>query len=376
MGLDFYYDVIIDEEDYCNRKEEIEKITKMVNLGKKIVLYAPRRYGKSSLLKSIIGKNFQKHKKQISVYVNLMEVQSIEHISERILQSLRDVLSSKYPVKAAFSNIVESFRGLTVSMNIDPSTQLPSFDIKPIIEGDKKNLSQIFSVIKNISKKNKIFLILDEFQDISSVPEAAGLLRAELQLLKNMPIAILGSKKQMLNEMFSNNGSPFFNFGDELSLSTIAPEEWLIYFNKRLTHCKLTLEAMQYLCENLNHVPNAICEVGSALNDSKHIGEWKKALGIKEVSQVILKILSSKESSYRFQESLFTGNEQNLLRVMAKRNYLLKPTEHSVLNEAKVSSSAAIKIISRLTKKGWIEFEESMGYRISDPLFSCFLKSR
>ncbi len=65
---------------------------------------------------------------------------------------------------------------------------------------------------------------------------------------------------------------------------------------------------------------------------------------------------------------------QAFMRVLAKRSYILKPTEGSVVYETKTSSGSLAKIVVRLTNKGWIEFKDLKGYRISDPLFSYFLK--
>jgi AAA+ ATPase superfamily predicted ATPase len=374
MKQEFYYDVLIDEEDYCNRIEDIKKIDKLVQSGRKIVLYAPRRYGKSSLVKNIVGRHFQNKKNHMTLYVNLMEVQSLYHISERILQSLKEVLKFKYPLKSSFNSIVESFKGLTISLSTDPSTQLPSFELKPLFENDKKNISQIFSVIQNLSKQYKIFIIFDEFQDISNVEQAAGILRNEIQTLKALPIAMLGSKKELLNKIFSSNKSPFFGFGDEISLSFISHLDWQFYFNERLFPYSISMEAMEYICTTLQNVPNAICEIGASLRESKRILNKKKLFEITDVAEIMQSLILAKESTYRFQEGLFSTKEQLLMRAIAKRGYLLKPTEQSVVHETKTSSGSLIKIIQRLTQKGWIEYEETKGYRISDPLFSLFFK--
>lgn len=371
----FYYDVMIDKADYCNRSAEIERLKKMIETGRKVIIYAPRRYGKSSLMKNIIGEHFHKKKNQLTIYVNLMEVQTLEHISERILEALREVLRAKYPFKSGFSSILDSFKGITFSFNIDPSTQLPSVELKPIFENDKKNIAQIFSVIKSLSLKYKLFLIFDEFQDISIIPQAAGILRSELQTLKNIPMAILGSKKQLLNKMFASSNSPFFNFGDEITLSLIEPKMWVAYFNERLSPNTISIEAMTFLCEVSNNVPNAISELGAHLRETvKNDSKKGIEIQIKDVASSLENLLLSKESTYRFQEGMLGPKEQELLRVIAKRGFLLRPTEQSVVLQAKISSGSIIKILTRLTNKGWVEFEENKGYRISDPLFSNFLK--
>lgn len=365
---------MIDKDDYCNRKDDIIKLNQMVNTGKKVVIYAPRRYGKTSLVKNIVGKDFQAKKNHLTVYINLMEVMSLENISERILQALKEVLRSKFPYKSSFNNLVDAFKGMSMTLNVDPLTQIPSVELKPYFDNDKKNLNQIFSVIKNISEQYKLFLIFDEFQDISLIPQAAGILRSEMQDFKTVPMVLLGSKKNLFNNMFASNKSPFFNFGTEINLTLISSEEWLKYFQKRLSPLKINLESMDYLCSSLNNVPNAICEVGSFLRDLQISGKLKSNLEIRNIALSLEELVNSKESTYRYQESLLSIKEQAFMRVLAKRSYILKPTEGSVVYETKTSSGSLAKIVVRLTNKGWIEFEDLKGYRISDPLFSYFLK--
>lgn len=374
--LEFYYDVMVNKEDYCNRIADINRLNKMVGAGRKVVIYAPRRYGKSSLVKNIIGNDFQSKKNHITIYINFMEVQTLEHISERILQSLREVLKNKFPFKSGFTSIVEAFKGVALSFSVDPTTQIPSIELKPLFENDKKNIAQIFSIIKTLATRYKLFLIFDEFQDISLIPQASGILRGELQELKNTPVVLLGSKKQLLNKMFASNKSPFFNFGDDFSLSPIDSKEWVSYFNARLAPHKIAPEAMTYLCETLNQVPNAICEVGAHIKEqTESLSKKSVTLTIREIAPLIEKILLLKESTYRFQEGQLSPKEQSFLRTIAKRGFLVRPTEQSVVMETKTSSGALAKMLVRLTNKGWIEYEENKGYRVSDPLFSLFLKA-
>lgn len=373
---DFYFDVLIEDVDYCNRKKDFHEILKLAQAGRKFVIYAPRRYGKSSLVKNLVGKEFQKKKNCLTIYVNLMEVDSLESIGDRFLQAIKDVLKEKFPYKSFFSQLIESMRGITISISVDPLTQLPSIDLRPTFESDKKNLGQILGALRDLARKYQVFLILDEFQDIADLPQAQGLLRAELQEFKTTAVAMLGSKKEMLNQMFSNNGSPFFNFGSEMTLSEITVADWVEYFNARLKRNKLRLDetSMQYLCSEMNQVPNSICEVGAHIKD--HIILSKLTVMERgDIARAIGDLISRKESVYRMQEGFFTESEKSFMKAIAKNNYILKPTEKRVLQQSKLSSSAVVKIVKRLTDKGWIEFEDSKGYRISDPLFSYFLKN-
>ena len=52
MANPFRFGQIVDGELFCNRKAEIKQITTDLESGQSIVLYSPRRYGKTSLIKA------------------------------------------------------------------------------------------------------------------------------------------------------------------------------------------------------------------------------------------------------------------------------------------------------------------------------------
>ena len=96
-------------------------------------------------------------------------------------------------------------------------------------------MSTLFKIMREKiapSKKNLI-IIMDEFQDISLVPEAAGKLREELQKFKNTPILILGSKKHLHTRMFASPNAPFADFGSDLDFKPIPHEEYHEYIQAR-----------------------------------------------------------------------------------------------------------------------------------------------
>ena len=53
MANPFRFGQIVSGELFCNRKSEIKKITQDLSGGQSIVLFSPRRYGKTSLLRAV-----------------------------------------------------------------------------------------------------------------------------------------------------------------------------------------------------------------------------------------------------------------------------------------------------------------------------------
>lgn len=368
----FQYDVLIDRVNFCNRHKEISKINEMVDKHKKLVLYAPRRYGKTSLIKNIISHDFcKKHKGALVFYVNFMDVDSLEDITKRISNAVSSSLEKNYPVKTAFKTMASYIKGMSLNINFDGLTGLPSIELKPNYLNKSKELHELTNYILNLSQKYPVFLILDEFQDIDHIPQATALLRTELQEFSNIPVAILGSKRQLLSKMFASKNSAFFSFGDELMLSNISPHDWLPYFNARLKKNRSSIneEAIIYLCEVLNNVPNSISEVGAWLSDNVSGIE----ITPEAVSIQIQDLINNKQESFYTQINFLSINEKSVLKEIAMKRYVKETNSKAFLSMVKPSQSAVTKIIKKLSDKGLLEFEIDLGYRLSDPLLSIFL---
>jgi hypothetical protein len=204
------------------------------------------------------------------------------------------------------------------------------------------------------------------------VDEAEALLRAELQLLKKIPMAFLGSKRELLNLIFARRDSPFFNFGDEITLGPIAPSEWLPYFNKRLKGKKINLENITFLCDLMQQVPNAICECGAFFSDNV----TEKNISRQVLVNTLDLLLENKEQNFRSQLVLLSLSEINLLKALAQNGFTKQINSKEFLQKTTVSSSGLRKIVEKLVNKGVIEFEVNKGYRVSDPLLGFFLTRR
>ena len=54
----FKFGQLVDKEDICDRKKEVALISRLCSQKGRLVIYGPRRYGKTSLIKNVILKEF------------------------------------------------------------------------------------------------------------------------------------------------------------------------------------------------------------------------------------------------------------------------------------------------------------------------------
>ena len=371
--VDFQYDTLVDRLNICNRVDEIKRIKKLVTLKRPQIIFAPRRYGKTSIMRNVIMEDFIKSK-NIPIYVDLMDVSSLESIAERLGNSLSIAFAKHVKIKSFMLQLSQYFKSLKMTISIDAMTQLPTIDISGDASPRRNMLNDIFAGIEKLAKQYEVLLIFDEFQDIDNVPEATAIFRQHLQKLNKIAVILSGSKRHLLTDMFSKNQSPFFNYGEEIFFEEISVEEWLPYFQQRLKPVKKSISraALNVLMCEMSQVPNAICEVGFWLKESSLANDFFEP----DIHRELLRMVDAKSHSLRFQLSQMSPTAIQVISAIASRQFVLQIAGKDFVNECRAAQSAIRKIVGKLMASGFVEWELDKGYRLSDPVLSYFLKNQ
>lgn len=366
----FKYDVLIEREDICNYESEIATIGRYVSRKEKIVLFAPRRFGKTSIAINVIGKKFLSQKgTPVFCYVNFQEVVDLDSIAVRLAHSLEYAVNRAFPVKTRLSKIMDSLKLLKPQMNIDPVSGEFLLTLS-LGKSPQKELIEIFETMRSLSERHPLFLCLDEMQDIAAIPEAEALLRAFLQTMAGSPVMITGSKKHLLSRIFLDEQKPFYNWGKIVELKPIGIDEWKKYIVARFKNKKNRIvdEALKYLLDSTYYIPNYICKICSELYEANSNCE----ISIAEVERVIHKIYLDSQSLYAEKTSFLTRNQMKFLVLLAKESYIKELTSKETIGKCGLSTRGISQIALVLLDKGYVEKDER-GFRIADPFFAYYL---
>lgn len=367
----FQYDVLLDKGDICNREKEIAALIAAAKANKRIVLLAPRRYGKTSLVKNVVGLAMRKARpKRLVLTVDFMGVESLHSIAARLEHGLSRSLAESFSPTNLLKRAANLFKKLSIHIDVDPITGTPSVSIGLRSDDDCKNILSLLDGIVQLSEKQPLMLIFDEFQDITFVPEAEGLIRAVLQQLSKASIFILGSKRHLMEKMFSNANAPFFQFGDEMHFDPIAYEAWEPYFLERLKPLGINIspDGLRYLLDRMCHVPNAICELGAWIQERCP----GKTLKTADVEMALNNMVEAKQG-YAYRMMGMSEGEKELLMTIAKRGFVAEPHGADFIRELRISKSGVGKMLQKLLDAGIVEQEIEKGWRLSDPVFAHYL---
>ena len=368
----FIIDRLVDRENLCNLKNETSQINNLIEKKADIVIYAPRNYGKTSLVKNIIIDDFKnQHKKGFVFFADLYGVKDMNGLINRIMRAFEISFAESFPIENTLKQIKTLFSNLRPEMSFDPITGAPNFSLGILPNHKEYSLDYLFQLMQEIAKKTPTLIVIDEFQDIIFVNEAQALLRTIFQEIQNIPIILLGSKRHILNNIFSNPEAPLAAWGVDVEIPPIPYKEYQEYMNERFSpfELKINLEEATSLQDLLYRVPESINIVCQQIIDQNFQGLITQDI----IRSALKSVLDLRSRRYETQLSNCSKAEESLLIALAKLSKIAKPQSKLFVEKTKITNRSIAKIIQKMMDHGVIEKVEGF-YRISNPLLSYYLE--
>jgi AAA+ ATPase superfamily predicted ATPase len=217
------------------REEEINKIEQYLKMGQSVVIIAPRRYGKTSLLLEILRR--RKENNQFSFFTDVFATQDIFSLAADITKG---VLSNKkkleFSINQLKNHVVDLMRNIQFRQEVEGYEFILGFGQKNTDEWEM--LAESLKMINQFAEKhNQVLLgVFDEFGDIEKLDgnKIVKLFRAELQLQQNSVFLFAGSYETMMNKIFISSSAPFYRFARIIRLGNISKKVFVDYLTPYL----------------------------------------------------------------------------------------------------------------------------------------------
>ena len=148
----FKFGKIVYDEHFYNREKERTKIKDTLSSGNNVALYAPRRYGKSSLIAKVLKELEQEG--FLCVHFDFMSVYSqrtfIEYYSQAILKSQK-----RFDLKAVISSFSSIVKNIKPSVSFDQAGN-PEFSVTFLENTGKEQNISWQSAVGSWQKDNEL----------------------------------------------------------------------------------------------------------------------------------------------------------------------------------------------------------------------------
>jgi hypothetical protein len=147
--------------------------------------------------------------------------------------------------------ITAFFKSCRPVFSFHPVTQQPqiALDIQP--QNIEASLQEIFEYLKH--SEARCYIAIDEFQQITEYPEKGveALLRSYMQFLPNVKFIFAGSKKHLMDAIFSSANRPFYQSTQKIGLHPIAIETYRDFAQNIFKNAQREIEKSIFVEDNL-----------------------------------------------------------------------------------------------------------------------------
>jgi hypothetical protein len=231
----FRFGALALDEAFTDREAEIRELSADIRNGQDVVVFAPRRYGKSSLVWRV--SQLVSARKVLVAHVDLMKTPTKEKLAEKLADTVYENVAS--PLIRVRERL-RIFAGLRIqpiaTVNPQDGTLGFSFSAGHAPEDVDATLERLLELPAQLAaeRKRRVALVFDEFQEVVDIdPDLPKLMRSVFQEQPEVGHVYLGSKRHMMERIFNDENEPFWRSAKQMELGVIARDDFEPYIAER-----------------------------------------------------------------------------------------------------------------------------------------------
>jgi len=373
----FVFGTVVDDRHFADRKDELGELVSDLAGRTNVILFSPRRYGKTSLMFKVMRE--LERKKIICAYVDLYSATSKQRLADIFASAVARAKAGR------LDEMVQVIRDLIppVRLVVRPEG---SSDLQGGVElelsragGDVDSvLAGLYDLPERVAKKKgkRMVVVFDEFQEIAKLDgeEIEKGLRSRIQMHKSVSYVFMGSQRHLMDRIFGDKNKALFRVGKLFSLARIPEKEFAAFIRDRFKRTGIVasdgatgriLEASgshPYYTQQLCHEVWNLCKSTGADRVTE-----------KAVSDATEQVLKNQNYAYTSMWDSVRGKQRALLLAMASSGgSKIYSSEFRARHSLGAPSSVA-KAAKMLEEQGLLE-REGEDYVISDAFFRKWLE--
>lgn len=357
-------------EYFCDRIRETSILTEALANGRNLTLIAPRRMGKTGLIKNIYYKMRETSPEIVTLYMDIFSTQNLGDFTRLFGNTVLGTLDSA-PQKALsrIGKFIKSCRPVFSFNEITGQPQV-SLDIAPAEE--TSTLKEIFNYLA--SSEHRCYIAIDEFQQIGEYPEKGieALLRGYIQDIPNVNFIFAGSQQHVMQEMFLSAKRPFYQSTQTLSLDAIDKAEYHVFADGffRQQGYPMPREVFDRIYDDFD---GHTWYIQSILN-RLYSYQVQPTEGL--VGRAVAEIVAEQEYYYQNLLAAYTKGAVRLLKAIARERIVPEINAGSFIRVYKLTATSSVNTALKNLLNRELVYKTPNGYIIYDRFLAIWLRNQ
>lgn len=367
----FQFGGLVKHPYFIDREREMAEIRASLLQGQNLVVYAPRRYGKTSLMKKVALELTEEGHPVI--YIDFFRIYSKARFVELFVQEI--FTRQKGGLKKTLQWLRKQVRGLVPNVSLNPEGQ-PVVGINYISgKPDSNDILEVLALPEKLYKDRQVVVIFDEFQEITRLngDSFEKEIRSVIQEQTKVSYVFMGSKTHMMLDLFNQKERAFYQSAKLYPIGKIPEPIMRDFISKRFEEAGLQVndQIIDRILTASENIPYYVqffsAELFSACSYSGHVSE-------EDPNRVMEMILDRQTDYYTELIEQTSTYQKSVLRALCEGEgeiYSKSTSDQFALS----SSSSTQTAMQALIRLGVIE-KQGSNLEFSDPFFKQYLKTR
>ena len=350
-----------------------ELYRKLADGSSNVVLFAPRRYGKTSLVVRVLEELSVKEGIK-GMCFDMTRVTSLARFCETYVNAVYAMIGGRRELMHLLTECLASFRP-ELSVNVGGGVRI-RLDLAAGLT--ETSIAEALDLPEKLSRElgNVPFVVaFDEFQDVAGLSKEFALeklFRSCLQAHQNVRYVFLGSKTHLMKRMFADATRPFYNSAIPLPLGKPPEDESREFLTSRFRDAGIVLDCAERdgILSASENIPYYLQELASAVFETVLPD---KVVTAAHLEQSIEDIVAKNAELYTERLAGLSESKRAILLALATEPTAVFSDEYRNAHALPVSSTlhTALKEL----QEGGIVDAGKEGHRIADPFFRRYIRS-
>ena len=360
------------DQFYDRREIRRDLLSRFLSGQSSVVLYGPRRYGKSSLVAEVVG-----DLEKAGIPCVTLDVVKVPSIDLFISTYATKVYRRLAPVKFEFRKLGTFLKSLRPKMTLDQMGEA-GLSLEPFEEPiGSEALTEVLDLPqKLLSGQGRAVVVFDEFQEVKDLLPNDGferVMRSAIQSHRNVSYIFLGSRYHILRRMFTDHNRPFYKSAVTILLDKPPVEESVRFVVDRFASSGKTIarDAAERLVAKIDNIPYFIQQLGfetfRIVDDAR-----RKSVSLGDVDAAYANLSGFNRDQYEQLMLTLSVSQKKLLIALARERTSEFSDAYRRRHGLGVSStlnSAKVKLM----EDGIVDLSNGQ-YVVADPFFAQFLR--